>query len=109
MILQHHRTYSILTVLLGKSVQVPNQPAVIHSSSIGFFAIRKGDWKLIEGLGSGGFTQPQKIKPMPGEAAGQLYNLKEDIGETRNLYTQQAEKVQELRKLLSDIKNAKLK
>jgi hypothetical protein len=77
----------------------------VHSSSIGFFAIRKGDWKLIEGLGSGGFTQPKEIEAKPGEAAGQLYNLKEDVGETRNLYAQQPEKVQELRKLLKDIKD----
>jgi hypothetical protein len=34
-----------------------------------------------------------------------LYNLKEDVGETRNLYAQQPEKVQELRKLLKDIKD----
>lgn len=102
-------SYSILPVLLGKSAQVPTQPAVVHSSSIGFFAIRKGDWKLIEGLGSGGFTQPKEIAPKPGEAPGQLYNLKEDVGETRNLYNQEPGKVQELRKLLSDIKQTKPK
>lgn len=97
-------SYSILSVLLGKNDQVPQQPAVVHSSSIGFFAIRKGDWKLIEGLGSGGFTQPKEIEPKPGEPVGQLYNLAKDVGETQNLYTQQPEKVQELRKLLKDIK-----
>lgn len=102
-------SYSILPVLLGKSTQVPQQAAVVHSSSIGYFAIRHGDWKLIEGLGSGGFTEPRHVEPKAGGPTGQLYNLAEDIGETKDLYIQHPEKVQELRKLLSDIKNAKPK
>jgi len=100
-------SYSILPVLLGKSTQVARQPAVVHSSSIGYFAIRHGDWKLIEGLGSGGFTEPRNVVPTAGGPTGQLYNLAEDVGETKDLYAQHPEKVQELRKLLSDIKNAK--
>ncbi|MEZ4903582.1 MAG: hypothetical protein R2822_18390 [Spirosomataceae bacterium] len=62
------------------------QPAVVHSSSIAFFAIRKGDWKLIEGRGSGGFTEPQEIQPKDGEATGQLYHLATDISE-KKMYT----------------------
>ncbi len=99
-------SYSILPVLLGKAKQVPRQPAVVHSSSIGFFAIRKGDWKLIEGLGSGGFTQPQEIKPKVGEAPGQLYNLAKDISEVENLYEKYPDKVKELRHLLTEIKQS---
>ena len=49
---------------------------IMHSSE-GMFAIRKGDWKLVEGLGSGGFTLPRFIEPGPGDPAGQLYNLAE--------------------------------
>lgn len=102
-------SYSILSVLLGKTKQVPNQPAVVHSSSIGYFAIRKGDWKLIEGLGSGGFTEPKELKPKVGEAPGQLYNLATDISETNNVYEQNPDKVKELRQLLTDIKQSKTK
>ncbi|MFN8347951.1 MAG: arylsulfatase [Spirosomataceae bacterium] len=100
-------SYSILPVLLGKAKQVKNQPAVVHSSSIGYFAIRKGDWKLIEGLGSGGFTEPRDIKPKAGEAPGQLYNLATDISETNNVYEQNPEKVKELTQLLAEIKQSK--
>ncbi|GAB3936235.1 sulfatase family protein [Larkinella terrae] len=100
-------SYSILPVLLGKSKEVPEQPAVVHSSSLGFFAIRQGDWKLIEGLGSGGFTDPKEIKPQAGEPAGQLYNLATDVAETRNLYQQNPEKVRELTDLLAKIRQSK--
>lgn len=97
-------SYSILPVLMGKASQVANQPAVVHSSSIGYYAIRKGDWKLIEGLGSGGFTEPRDVKPKAGEPIGQLYNLATDQLETTNLYQQNPEKVKELTDLLTQIK-----
>lgn len=102
-------SYSILPVLLGKSKQIAGQPAVVHSSSVGFFAIRKGDWKLIEGRGSGGFTEPRVVVPKEGEPTGQLYNLASDIGETKDLYQQYPEKVKELRALLTSIKESKKK
>ncbi|GAB3954063.1 sulfatase-like hydrolase/transferase [Spirosoma harenae] len=100
-------SYSILPVLLGKTKLVANQPAVVHSSSIGYFAVRKGEWKLIEGLGSGGFTEPKNVKPNVGEPIGQLYNLATDPSETKNLYAERPEKVKELTDLLTAIKQAK--
>ncbi|RRB07488.1 sulfatase family protein [Larkinella rosea] len=102
-------SYSILPVLLGKSRQVTGQPAVVHSSSIGYFAIRKGDWKLIEGLGSGGFTEPKEVKPQAGQPTGQLYNLAADVAETRDLYSQQPEKVKELTELLTKIRQSNVR
>lgn len=100
-------SYSILPVLLGKSLEVPHQPAVVHSASNGFYAIRKGDWKLIEGLGSGGFTEPKEFKAQAGEPTGQLYNLVTDPAESRNLYQQNPAKVKELTDLLTAIKQRK--
>ncbi len=100
-------SYSILPVLLGKAKQVPNQTAVVHSSSIGFYAIRKGDWKLIEGLGSGGFTVPKEIEPKAGQSTGQLYNLATDPHEDHDVYTQYPEKVKELKAALEEIKQNK--
>ncbi len=87
-------SYSILPVLLGESQE--GQEVVIHHSSRGFFAVRKGDWKLILGRGSGGFSEPQVYRPKRGEPVGQLYNLKEDHGENENLYLNQPNKVKEL-------------
>lgn len=102
-------SYSILPVLLGKTRQVAQQPAVIHSSSVGYYAIRKGDWKLILGLGSGGFTEPRQIKPTVGKPEGQLYNLSADVAETSDVYAQYPEKVKELTALLEQIKQSKVK
>ena len=102
-------SYSILPILLGKSKQVAQQPAVVHSSSIGYFAIRKGDWKLIQGLGSGGFTEPRDVKPTVGKPAGQLYNLATDVSERNDVYEQNPEKVRELTLLLDEIKQSKTK
>lgn len=58
--------------------------------------IRSGNWKLINQLGSGGFTKPNKIKPVQGEPAGQLYNLAEDLAETTNVYEKHPEIVAKL-------------
>jgi len=100
-------SYSILPILLGKSSVVENQPAIVNISSIGFYSIRKGPWKLINKLGSGGFTVPKEITPKAGEPIGQLYNLDSDIHEDNNLYQQYPEKVKELTELLEKIKNLK--
>ncbi|WP_345244733.1 arylsulfatase [Nibrella saemangeumensis] len=102
-------SYSLLPVLLGKASHVADQPAVVHSSSAGYYAIRKGDWKLIQGLGSGGFTQPATGKPEAGGPIGQLYNLATDIAETTNLYQQHPEKVAELTGLLTRIRQSQTK
>jgi arylsulfatase A-like enzyme len=93
---------SILPVLLGQD-QAPRSP-VIHHSSRGMFAIREGDWKLIEGLGSGGFTKPVVIEPVEGGPAGQLYNLAEDPSETTNLYLERPDVVERLTLMLDEIR-----
>lgn len=99
-------SYSILPVLLGKSARIAEQPAIVNISSKGFYDIRKGPWKLIAGLGSGGFSVPSIIKATEGQAAGQLYNLDTDIKEETNLYSRYPEKVKELSALLEKIKAA---
>lgn len=45
-----------------------------------------GDWKLIDQPGSGGFSKLAKIQPKLGGPKGQLYNLRDDPAETKNLY-----------------------
>jgi len=104
---QTEDSYSILPILTGKATIVAEQPAIINISSKGFYDIRKGSWKLITKIGSGGFTAPVEIKPKPGEPIGQLYNLATDIHEDNNLYNQNPEKVKELTDLLHKIMAAK--
>lgn len=93
-------SYNILPALLGRDQKRPIREAIVHHSSDGTFAIRQGEWKLALGLGSHGFSDPKTISPKPGEAAGQLYNLKEDPGEKNNLWLQKPERVARLTALL---------
>ena len=81
---------SLLPLLRGETER--GREVAVHHSSRGMFAIRKGDWKLIEGRGSGGFTVPRTLDG-PG---GQLYNLADDPRETLNLYAERPEVVAEL-------------
>lgn len=76
---------------------------VIHHSGYGMYSIRKGDWKYIEALGSGGFTEPRDEKPLPNGPQGQLYNIKDDISETDNLWQQNPDVVNKLSKELQQI------
>ena len=77
--------------------------SIVHHSGRGMFSIRRGDWKLILGLGTGGFTKPwEKIEPKEGEPAGQLYHLGQDVREEKNVYLENPEVVASLSALLGD-------
>lgn len=67
------------------------------------FTIREGKWKFIEGLGSGGFTKPSRIRPKKGEPTDQLYDLESDLGETNNLFDEHPEIVARLKEALKEI------
>lgn len=97
-------SYNILPALLGEKRDGPIREATVHHSARGVFAIRRGDWKLILGRGSGGFSVPRVIQPKPGEPTGQLYNLKDDPSESNNLFQQRPEIVKRLNSLLEEYK-----
>lgn len=95
-------SYDISSILLGKDQSVRFD--IVNHSYDGTFAIRKGEWKLILGKGSGGFSKVIKIEGIPVETDGQLYNLSEDPSEEQNLYFHYPKKVKELTKLLNHYK-----
>jgi arylsulfatase A len=97
-------SFSLLPAMRSKELKRPIRDAVVHHSGSGMFAIRSGDWKLVLGLGSGGFTRPVRIAPKPGEPAGQLYNLARDRQETTNVYSQNPEIVRSLTEKLERIR-----
>jgi arylsulfatase A-like enzyme len=98
-------SFSILPTLLGKQGERPVRPATVIISARNVLAIRQGPWKLITELGSGGFSQPSRVKPVAGGPRGQLYNLSDDPGETTNLWNEQPEVVDQLTKLLQQYKS----
>jgi hypothetical protein len=78
---------------VGQAGREPARVDVIHHSINGTFALRSGPWKLIQGLGSGGFTAPKTRKPEEGGPVGQLYHLGRDPHETKNLWLSEPEVV----------------
>jgi arylsulfatase A-like enzyme len=93
-------SYNILPVLLGEPLDGALREATVHHSYEGMFSIRQREWKLILGLGSGGFSEPRHIAPRPNEPTGQLYDMKDDIAETTNLWAERPEIVERLATLL---------
>jgi hypothetical protein len=67
--------------------------------------IRQGHWKLIRGQGGGGHYPKEAEFTAPGasELPGQLYDLKEDVAESHNLYSQHPALVASLTNLLRKI------
>ncbi|QQE13981.1 arylsulfatase [Planctomycetota bacterium] len=78
---QGEDSFSLLPVLTGDLKWNRKKP-VVHHSSRGTFAIREDDWKLILTSGSGGRAKPRSG---PFERPYQLYNLADDIHETKNV------------------------
>ena len=95
---------SFYKTLIGQSE--PDRSTLVMKSGSGAMTARQGSWKLITQLGSGGFSEPKRIKPTPGGPVGQLYNLDDDIGEIHNLYAQKPEVVARLSEELKRIERS---
>jgi arylsulfatase A-like enzyme len=86
---------SILPLLKG--VDEPVRESAVSQSMRGLLSVRKGDWKMIFGRGSGGWTKGNDEHP------AQLYNLKSDLAETSNLYAEEPKLAQSLTMLMKSI------
>ena len=92
-------SHNLLPILTTNSSDPVREDVILHSSE-GMFALRQGDWKFIEGLGSGGFSRPVFIEPEENGPYGQLYNLAADPTESNNLFLDEPERVQSMQNLL---------
>lgn len=88
-------SFSFLPTLLGNPTEGSRRSLLMRTAG-DMWAIRLDDRKLITGLGSGGFSEPKRVRPGPDDPPGQLYDLATDRGETENLYQQQPTQVAEL-------------
>ncbi|MCP4507887.1 MAG: arylsulfatase, partial [Fuerstiella sp.] len=74
-----------------------------------YLAIRRGKWKYLSHQGSGGnrykshrLLKKYHVPDTAPDAAGQLYNLETDPGETKNLYFEHPKIVEQLKSLLQE-------
>lgn len=98
-------SYSMLPLITGKNDIDIRKYTVLHSVD-GSFGIRKGNWKLITYQGSGGWSYPN-TRDIKREKLNlpemQLYNLKDDIRETKNVIASFPEIALELKAALKKI------
>lgn len=89
-------SFSLLPLLKGEDK--PIRENAVSASIGGVPAVRLGDWKYVAAPGSGswraGGDQSQPV---------QLYNLADDLGETKNLAAVMPEKVAEMKTLLEKL------
>jgi len=104
-------SFNILPALVGEKLDKPIREATVHHACSGKFAIRKGNWVLIDapsGEDNGRRGEPEWLKQERGYAAhkqpGELFDVREDISERRNLYAERPEIVRELKELLEKYK-----
>ena len=94
-------TDSILSILLGDTLNESVREAIVHHSVFGMFAIRQAQWKLIFGKGSGSSREPPAVDPAEGVPPGRLYDMADDLGETDNLWSKRSHIVKCLSSLMN--------
>ncbi|MHC4539773.1 MAG: sulfatase family protein, partial [Planctomycetota bacterium] len=99
-------SYNMLPVLLGRQPREPVRKYLIQQTISLALSIRRGHWKYLDHTGSGGNNynnaalKPFALPDDAPDAPGQLYNLKADPGEIRNLYFKYPDIVAELKQQL---------
>lgn len=92
---------SNLPIWRGQTLDRSLREATVHSSIDGSLSLRKGRWKLEMCPGSGGWSYPRPGPECEGLPPLQLYDLKADIGERRNIAANHPAIVEELTDLLT--------
>lgn len=96
-------SYDLSPLLLGSTSATPLREATVHHSIDGCFTLRKGDWKILFAPDSGGWSQPRPAKKKNTEISFpeiQLYNMKNDPAEQKNIASEHPEIVSELTNLM---------
>ncbi len=104
-------SFNLLPVLFGEPLTRPAHEAVVHHAASGKFAIRKGDWVLVDarsGDDNGAKGEPAWLRKERGytshDEPGELFNVREDVSERRNQFAEHPEIVRELKALLEQYK-----
>jgi len=98
-------SFNLSPALLGEP-HAAIRKVLVSESNDGRLSIRENDWKLELGLGSGCFSKPRRVQPEAQGSQGQLYNLRNDPGETDSQWLNKPELAHRLTALLEDHKNS---
>ncbi len=104
-------SYNLLPVLSGGKYKSPLRVATVQNTFEQAFALRQGDWILIDAKSGTHSKPPSWLEPERGYGTdttpGLLYNLKNDPGQFENLYSEYPEKVSSMKTLLESYKAGK--
>jgi arylsulfatase A len=93
--------YDILEAFRGRKKLYPDRPMVIQSRQ-GMYGLRQGDWMYLHGKGNGDIRQKYP-KPLDMIDDFQLFNLREDVQQTRDLAKLYPDRAEKMRKILEEI------
>ena len=99
-------SFNVMNTLLY-GTKLPDRPFVLQGRG-GYHALRWGDWKFIDDWRGGDNDPETRAKknnvPGPKTIPGELFDMKNDFTETKNLYTTHPEKVKEMTDVLNRIR-----
>ncbi len=107
-------SFNMLPQLLGREpgedsrdAIVQFEEATVHHSVFGYFAIRRGRWKLCLCAGSGGWASDPRTKKalQMGWPSVQLYDMENDLAEQQNVYKEHPQVVKKLKAELTEYIN----
>lgn len=95
-----------LDLFLGKGKG--RRDTLVHNTNANGYAVRHGDWVLIDAKSGGVSAVPKWYDEAqgytPNTQPGELYNLKDDLPQKTNRYVEMPEKVAELKKKLAEVR-----
>ena len=102
-------SFNQLPVLEHQVTASPIRNSHIHNTRANQYAIREGDWLLIDapnGYVSGRNKAWESKREYPADDGGpvELYNLESDPGQKKNLASQHPDKVKDMQELLKKIR-----
>jgi arylsulfatase A len=95
-------SFNFLPYLRGEAEKGPRS-AMVHNTNANAYAIRDGDWVLVNVTPSGAGKSAKKAQKAKSAPSAELYNLRDDIGQTKNLVSLHPERVTALQALLDKL------
>jgi arylsulfatase A len=89
--------------LYGRTWNRPEETPLVVQSSAGYHVVRSGSWKLVDRLGSGGFSDPRAEPARAGAPTAQLYHLASDPAERHNRAAEVADRAMEMKRRLKEL------